>query len=58
MVYVDEQHVALSFQFFNKTRANILANPYASVLVLDPVTARCFRLHLRFLRTEAEGALF
>lgn len=58
VVYVDEQHVALSFQFFNKTRANILANPYASVLVLDPVTARCFRLHLRFLRTEAEGALF
>jgi len=58
VVYVDEQHVALSFQFFNKTRANILANPYASVLVLDPVTARCFRLHLHFLRTEAEGALF
>ncbi|MDU7587449.1 MAG: GAF domain-containing protein [Acidovorax sp.] len=58
VVYVDEQHVALSFQFFNKTRANILANPYASVLVLDPVTARCFRVHLHFLRTEAEGALF
>lgn len=56
--YVDEHHVALSFQFFNKTRQNILANPYASVLVLHPVTAGFFRLHLRYLRTETEGPLF
>ncbi|OGB10194.1 MAG: histidine kinase, partial [Burkholderiales bacterium RIFCSPHIGHO2_12_FULL_61_11] len=56
--YVDEQRVALSFQFFNKTRQNILANPYASVLVLHPVTAGFFRLHLRYLRTETEGPLF
>ena len=58
VVYVDEGHVALSFQFFNKTRENILANPHASVLVLDPVTARFYRLHLRYLRTETTGALF
>ena len=58
VVYVDEQHVALSFQFFNKTRANILSNPYANVLVLDPVTARFYRLHLRYLRTETRGPLF
>ncbi|HQQ70285.1 MAG TPA: pyridoxamine 5'-phosphate oxidase family protein, partial [Alicycliphilus sp.] len=58
VVYVDEGHVALSFQFFNKTRQNILANPCATVLVLDPVTARFFRLHLRYLRTETCGPLF
>ena len=56
--YVDERHVALSFQFFNKTRQNFLANPCATVLVMDPVTARYFRLHLRYLRTETTGALF
>ncbi|WP_114968485.1 GAF domain-containing protein [Rhodoferax ferrireducens] len=56
--YVDEHHVALSFQFFNKTRQNILINPYASVLVLHPVTAGFFRLHLRYLRTETGGPLF
>ena len=56
--YVDERHVALSFQFFNKTRQNILANPYASVLVLHPVTAEFFRLGIRYLRTETEGPLF
>ena len=56
--YVDERHVALSFQFFNKTRQNILANPRATVLLLHPQTAAYFRLHIRYLRTETEGPLF
>ena len=56
--YVDDRHVALSFQFFNKTRQNILANPYASALVMEPVTAGFYRLQLRYLRTETSGALF
>jgi adenylate cyclase len=56
--YVDERHVALSFQFFNKTRQNILANPYATVLLLDPTTGQFFRLAIRYLRTETAGPLF
>lgn len=56
--YVDDRHVGLSYQFFNKTRANILANPYASVLLMDPVIAAFYRLRLRYLRTESGGALF
>jgi len=56
--YVDRSHVALSFQFFNKTRANILVNPRATVFVLDPHTAGRYVLHVRYLRTEAEGPLF
>ncbi len=56
--YVDERHVALSFQFFNKTRQNILANPVANVLVMHPLTAAFFRLHIRYLRTETEGPVF
>jgi adenylate cyclase len=58
MQYVDPQHVALSFQFFNKTRENILANPQATALVIDPVTADSYRLTLLYLRTETEGMLF
>lgn len=56
--YADERHVALSFQFFNKTRQNILANPHATALVLHPHTARFYRLHIRYLRTETAGPLF
>lgn len=56
--YVDPQHVALSFQFFNKTRENILANPQASVAVVHPESGAAYHLHLRYLRTESEGALF
>ena len=56
--YVDERHVALSFQFFNKTRQNILANPHATALLLHPITAAFYRLHLRYLRTESEGPVF
>lgn len=56
--YVDERHVALSFQFFNKTRQNILANPFATLLLIHPHTAQFYRLHLRYQRTETEGPLF
>jgi adenylate cyclase len=58
MQYVDARHVALSFQFFNKTRENILANPQATALVIDPVVGDSYRLELLYLRTETEGALF
>jgi adenylate cyclase len=56
--YVDRAHVALSFQFFNKTRANILANPRATVYLIDPYTAARYILHVRYLRTESDGPLF
>ena len=56
--YVDPQHVALSFQFFNKTRENVLANPHVTVTVVHPESAQAYYVHLRYLRTESEGALF
>jgi len=56
--YVDAEHVALSYQFFNKTRRNILANPRGQLSVVDPHTGRLYRLRLRYLRTESEGPLF
>src|SRR5512134_1028483 len=56
--YVDAGHVALTFQFFNKTRDNVLANPRATVLVVHPLTAARFSLALEYLRTETEGPLF
>lgn len=55
---VDEDHVALSNQFFSKTTANLADNPNASVLVTDSQTYETFRLDLQFLRTDTEGSAF
>ena len=56
--YVDPDHVALSFQFFNKTRQNVLATRRAAVLVIDPDTFARYRLALEFVRLETSGPLF
>jgi adenylate cyclase len=56
--YVDAEHVALTYQFFSKTRENILANPHATGDVIHPLTAAQYRLSLEYLRTETEGPLF
>ena len=56
--YVDPTHVALSFQFFNKSRRNIAENPQAQVLLHDPDTGVGWRLQLRYVRSETEGPLF
>ena len=56
--YVDADHVALSFQFFNKTRENVLANGRVTVQVVHPLTGTTYRLALHYLRTETQGAVF
>jgi adenylate cyclase len=56
--YVDPCHVALSFQFFNKSRRNVAENPHALVHVIDPDTAQGWALRLRYVRSETEGPLF
>jgi adenylate cyclase len=56
--YVDAEHVALSYQFFSKTRENVLAHPYAQAQVIEPGSFRHFRLRLHYLRTETTGPLF
>jgi len=56
--YVDPKHVALSFQFFNKSRKNITENPKAMIRLYDPDTLQAYHLRLRYVRSETEGALF
>jgi len=56
--YVDSRHVALSFQFFNKSKRNIAENPRAKVRLYDPDTMRAYALRLRFVRTETAGPTF
>jgi putative methionine-R-sulfoxide reductase with GAF domain len=56
--YADPRHVALSFQFFNKTRQNILAHPLATLLLLHPQTFAFYRLRIRYLHTQTQGPIF
>ncbi len=55
---IDEHHVGLSFQFFNKTRRNTQENPRAQLAVVSPRTADQYKLDLRYLRTETDGPVF
>jgi hypothetical protein len=56
--YVDSDRVALSRQFFNKTRANLDANPASQVWVVDPETLEQYELDLEYLHTESDGPVF
>ena len=56
--FVDTKHVALSCQFFNKTRQNLEENPRATIELYDPLTFEAYRLRLTFLRAETSGPLF
>jgi len=56
--YVDPRHVALSFQFFNKSKRNVAENPKALVRVYDADTFQVYALRLRYVRTETEGPIF
>ena len=56
--YVDETHVALSFQFFNKTIRNVRENPRAWAGLTDFFGRVDWMLDLEFERSETEGPIF
>jgi len=56
--FVDDHHVALSFQFFNKTVRNVRENPQVCVILTDTVGLCHWRMQLRYLRSETEGDTF
>jgi hypothetical protein len=56
--YVDENHVAMSHQFFNKTHKNVRENPYVEAIISSVELRQCWTLGLRFARSETEGPIF
>jgi hypothetical protein len=58
VTYVDARHVAISFQFFNKTHRNVREHPLACAMIVDPRTFQAYRLALRFDHSESAGPLF
>ena len=55
---IDDRRVALSCQFFNKTKANVLVNPYAALEVYDPISFDAYRVVVRYDHAETAGPLF
>ena len=58
VVCVDDRHVALSNQFFRKTRKNLDDNPVATLLVVSPRDGRQHRLVVELEERLTEGPLF
>ncbi len=58
MFYVDAQHVALSFQFMNKTWRNLQENPVATAVITCPDTFSMWKIKLRFKEIQTEGPIF
>ena len=56
--YVDETHVALSFQFFSKTHRNVRENPFAEVIVRDGQNFQEWYIEIQYDHSEESGPLF
>ena len=56
--YIDNNQVALSCQFMNKTARNLQENPLATVIITCPNTASMWKLNLRYLESQTKGPLF
>ena len=56
--YVDPQHVALSFQFFNKTIRNVRENPYACLCLSDMANQESWVLDLEYDHSQTDGPIF
>ena len=56
--YVDETHVAISHQFFNKTIRNIRAIPKACLVITHPEEGNQWKMQIEYSHSESEGELF
>lgn len=56
--YVDEKHVALSYQFFNKTIRNVRENPILVAIVTCPVHYILYKIAMRYEESQTSGEIF
>ncbi len=56
--YIDPEHIALTFQFFNRSRANVLATGRIALAVDDPYTGAGVVMQLQYEGTQTSGPVF
>lgn len=55
---LNEKQLGLTTQFFNKTKKNMLENPYCTVRVYDPDNFCAYEVEAKYSHTDAGGPLF
>ncbi len=56
--YVDDSHIAISRQFFNKTFRNLKENLNLSVVITSPETFSMWKIRLRFVESQSDGPVY
>ncbi|MDV6215207.1 pyridoxamine 5'-phosphate oxidase family protein [Mucilaginibacter sp. L3T2-6] len=56
--YVDDNHVAISFQYMNKSWKNINENPNITMILTHPVTIKMWKMNLVFEEIKYDGPVF
>ena len=55
---IDDRHIALAHQFFNKTCANLAENPHATLLLTDPESGQQWALSVVYHASQTDGPVF
>ena len=58
LFYVDEEHVALSYQFMNKTWRNLQVNPVFTAVATRPDDISMWKLVLEYVEQQTAGPIF
>lgn len=56
--YIDPEHIALTFQFLNRSRANVLSTGRIALAVDDPYTGASVVMQLQYEGTQTSGPVF
>ena len=56
--FIDDKHLAISWQFFNKTYRNLQDNARFSVIVTSPSTFSMWKIDMIYTEFLSEGDLF
>jgi len=56
--YVDDGHLAVSCQFFNKTTRNVRQNPKVELITTCPETYAIWRVKARYVESRTTGPLY
>lgn len=56
--YVDDNHVAISVQYMNKSWKNITENPNITVILSHPVSIKMWEMNLVFKEARYDGPVF